>query len=274
MRSNKYQKVTDEEIIDMYVNHKMSLYTIYKKIHKAPTTIKEILQKYDIPIRDFAEQSGIANNERRFENRNYTLNYDFFNTLTKDSAYMLGFISADGGVYNGRLKIELKRSDGYLLEIFKDKLQYTGKVFNVKSKIKDKEYETSRLSISSIDMCSTLLQYGITENKGLTLNITNIPEEFELDFVRGYFDGDGFTKTGKYARFGICSGSIDLINWIANILHKHGLKMANVYKSKNKNLYNIEYAQSDSMKFYKLMYYEGCIHLIRKKEYFERYIKD
>jgi len=272
MRNSSYKDFTDEEVVEMYVERKMSLFQIYKELHIGAPRIKNILNKHDIQIRDFAEQSGIENHRRRFTNRTYSLNYDYFKSINKECAYILGFISADGSIYNGRLKVELKRQDAYILEYFKSQLQYTGDVKYTISKIKDKAYETARLSINSIDLCETLLKYGITENKSFTLNISNIPNEYELDFIRGYFDGNGYTKVGKYARFGICSASLDLIKWILNILAKNGLKTANI--STIKNVHHIEYAQADSIKFYKLMYTKDNPCLIRKKEYFERYIKN
>lgn len=256
----------------MYNCEKRSLTYIAKQLKIAPKTIKKILIDNNIPIRNFAEQSSIVNKERRFTNRKYSLNYKYFETLNEDSAYILGFISADGGVYKGRLKIEIQRRDRYLLEYIKNSLEFTGDVVDMIAKIKEKEYETSRLQISSTDLCESLIKYGVTENKHLTICPINIPEEYELSYVKGYFDGNGFTKTREYACFGVCSGSYDMIKYIANILHKNGLKMANIHKAKDKSLYDIEYSQKDSMLFYDLMYKNNTVCLTRKKEYFERYI--
>lgn len=273
----KLKEVTNEmknQIIEMYVGDLMSLQKISKNFNSSPLTIRNILVENNIEIRDCKIATAIKNNQDRFTNRKYHLNYNYFDNLNSYNSYVLGFIMADGGVYNGRLKIQLQESDYKMLEYIKKQLEYTGEISYVINKIKEKEYKTCKLSISSIDLCEKLKEYGIIENKSLIVKFPkNIPNEYEIDFIKGYFDGNGFTKSGKYLRCGFCSGSKEMMHDINKILQKYGLSNRTIHKKRGFNTYTIEYSSKECKIIYDLFYIKSnTFSLSRKKNVFESHL--
>lgn len=218
--------------------------------------------------------------------RKYTMDFDYFKTWNSDMAYILGFISADGCIKNNCLKISLQHDDIKLLEDIKNKLKFTGNVKTEISKCKGKEYLTATLSIYSKYLVNTLKDLNITENKSLTINVKGIiPKEYELDFIRGYFDGNGSIGT-QYPtnskglrsktiqiRTRFFTGSKYMAEWIVDTLEKYGVRRVNIHKDTKKELYNIGYSTKASMLIYKLLYKDKELYLERKKIKFDESIK-
>ena len=127
---------------------------------------------------------------------NPSLNEDYFNTIdTKEKAYWIGLILADGCVYNNSLQISLQENDKYILELLQNDLGLQNHI-----KIFNKEY--FRFDIGSKKICNDLKQYGIVPNKTMSLNFPqNIPKEFQTHLLRGMFDGDGGLTIGNATRF-------------------------------------------------------------------------
>lgn len=280
-----------EEIIDKY-NNGAALYDIaesYLGSKSRYDSIKRFLVSKDVKIRSRSEVKNLI--DEKYDNaiggngRIYTLNFDYFKTWSKNMAYVLGFIASDGNVCNNRLKISVSRRDRDILEKIKEDLEYTGNIFDENSKCKDKEFQTSTLSITSKTLCEDLKNLNITENKSLTLDLEGvIPKNFRLDFIRGYFDGDGSigfmypsnsrgtkSKTAQI-RFRICSGSKSILELIINEFERQGIKKVNIHSRKDKNLHDIEYSTKSASKIYEMLYYDGAIFLDRKKNKFDEII--
>ena len=198
----------------------------------------EILKLYDSgkPIKMICAELGICNstahnhlqrNNRR-RNRKHQFNAVSFSTFTPESCYWAGFIAADGGISNigTGLRLELGQKDaGHLSKLLKyveDKDPYIvsgtkecvfdGKIYQVKF---------CRADVNSVEIIKDLKDnFNITHAKSLTIKPpTKIPNELIQHYIRGYFDGDGsicWSKTHKCAIFSICSGSDDLLQWIAD----------------------------------------------------------
>lgn len=188
-------------------------------------------------------------------------------------AYILGFISADGNVRNYsnsehkekyRLSIGLKKSDYMILEKFKNELNYSGDIKFRKVKTKGKEYEICELFIYSKEIVNDLIKLGITPVKSLNIKFPGIPNEFVIDFIRGYFDGNGSigvqhvkNKNSKndipQIRVRINSGSELILETMQKELELHGLKCKKVIRYKN-GIYEIAYGTKESIKLYDLFY--------------------
>lgn len=130
-------------------------------------------------------------------------------------------------------------------------------------------------------MVKDLIDLGIVNKKSFILTMDKIPDEFKLDFIRGYFDGDGtigeqWTTKSKtpMMRTRFCSGSKTLANQIVDHLETLGVNRVNVRKDSRKELYNIEYSQNASKKIYELFYGDSSlIYLNRKKNKFDSIIE-
>lgn len=194
-------------------------------------------------------------------------------------AYILGFIGADGYINKGEsfVRIALKERDVDILEKIKNEVDFTGDIVKSMQKCGDKKFPIVTLCIYSKYAVKDLISLGIVNNKSFIVNMDNIPKEYMIDFIRGYFDGDGtvgeqFSKKSKATmlRARMCSGSEKLLIQTVNHLEELGVKKVKVRKDKEKELYNIEYSQKASKSIYELFYNDdSLIYLDRKKVKFD-----
>jgi hypothetical protein len=115
-------------------------------------------------------------------------NEKYFKTWSIEMAYFLGFICADGHLATNRnmLSIQLHTKDKYILENFKNFLNYDGNIYL------RKDLPSANLWVISKEITQDLMDFGLTRHKSQELRwIEQIPEEYISHFVRGYFDGDG-----------------------------------------------------------------------------------
>lgn len=216
----------------------------------------------------------------------YKYNENLFEEIdTQESAYWLGFLYADGCVYeNGKnmaLEISLARKDEEHLVKF---LKFIDGDIRIRRKAvvcDEKECEVSRISVCSTKMCKDLIELGCTPRKSLTLKFPSediVPKKFIPDFIRGYFDGDGcisFLTNGNKLTSSLVSfiGTKDFLNGIYNNMVKAGIPVKyNVRKQGN--AYEIRiYGRDKITEIYNYFYKrENCVFLTRKKEKFEKYI--
>lgn len=126
---------------------------------------------------------------------NNTVNSKIFDIIdTEEKAYWLGFIFADGCVYDkNRVEISLAIKDLTHLEKFAKFIDPINKDKIVKVR-NSKKYPSVRVSFRDSHMVNILNSYGCTCKKSLTLQFPDI-NIFKNDtithFLRGYFDGDG-----------------------------------------------------------------------------------
>lgn len=123
----------------------------------------------------------------------------FFKKWSKEMAYVLGFVAADGSVFqnnkSGGLSIGLSTKDLFQLELIKKIIGAPQKIYIKKTNFNT---EACVLTIGSAVIKNDLIALGITPRKSLTLKFPkNIPSEFIPHFIRGYFDGDGSVDIRK-----------------------------------------------------------------------------
>lgn len=125
----------------------------------------------------------------------YDLNDKSFDEVNPESAYWLGFLASDGCVHKKKHKISigLQIQDKEHLEKFAKFLSYSGEIKTRNAKARDKRYPIAYLEIHSKYMKNKLSEYGIVPAKSnLDIDyLSYIPDEFQLDFIFGYLDGDG-----------------------------------------------------------------------------------
>ena len=120
-------------------------------------------------------------------NENY-----FENVNSHKKAYWLGFICADGHIYqNGYISIVIK--DLEILEKFSKDTDSTYKIANINNfdRRTGKTYSEFSLKISNKKFVSHIINHGITHDKSDILNFPNIDEKYYPSFIAGLFDGDG-----------------------------------------------------------------------------------
>ena len=200
-----------EEIISLY-NQGIGSHRISKQLGISKTTVLDYLRKLDINRR---ENNGNLQ-------RKYDLDFSYFTEInTEEKAYILGILCADGSTYKDEYKVSigLVEKDLPVLEFIKEQLGYTGPLYyNNRNSKNEKWQNTYTLSISSKQIWEDCQKWGLLINKTFktTFPLT-IPKGFYKDFIRGYFDGDGYVSKKGY-RIELV-GTEELLIEIANQIH-------------------------------------------------------
>lgn len=202
---NPTRKLTDQQKIDIvyqYALNKLSvteLAKIYPVTHQA---IQSILKVRGIKMR---------NNDKK----TFNLNENYFNKInTEDKAYFLGFLYADGNLRNNRstMSISLQEEDSYILNTFKDFLEYEGSIKYIPPPKKFPHRKSQRcLRVSNERLCDNLKILGCVPKKSLILKFPTedqVPSHLIRHFIRGYFDGDGCVNHNRPIQITICSSFI------------------------------------------------------------------
>ena len=271
--------------------------------------INEILQKYDsgqsitslnreyhtTKVRDLliennrqvpVSKKGIGGSKRK-----YPLNENYFQELdSKDKAYFLGFIYADGFITKrsqGQSILGLTLAEIEPIDKFKKYIQTNKKVgyYKKTNSYSNKSYEY-KLALISDKLVSDIEKLGVTERKTLTLTFPDIQKDLIPHFIRGYFDGDGSVFLHKDSREE-CSENVYLgvniygTKEFLTTLSKYLPFIEEgqcIYKEKRRetNCWNLKINSNiRSLELYHYMY-KDCddLYLSRKKEKFENFIKD
>lgn len=210
------------------------------------------------------------------------INQDIFGKLDSDEkAYWLGFIAADGYIYDGTaycVGIGLAKRDLNHIEKFRDFLECDYKI------VEDKSTNSYSLRVSNRKFCDDIRRLGIEERKS-TKNyslIANVPNKYKDSFIAGYFDGDGaifsylVKKRYKDKIYeNICyrvqiDGNERTLNDIKKHL-KENYEFDKVRIIPHSSIFRIIWnRQKDVREFYKL-YKKSKQKLVRKEEMFKRF---
>jgi hypothetical protein len=182
---------------------------------------------------------------------------------SKIKAYLLGFIAADGYVVKNSnsssitFGVQINERDREILDLLKKEIGCENKVHLLKSKM-------VRFTITDSSLIKDLYSLGITQRKSKTLCnvLQNIPEEYAIDFIAGYFDGDGsvsFTnnlnRTTTYIFF---RGTKELLQAFIPILN-----LKNYYFHFNKT-WILSFAKKEEVYNFYLNYKSSAYQLDRK----------
>lgn len=166
----------EKEVVNLY-NKGMSIRKIADFYPIGRTSVGYILKRHNVKTKSTGNSYKLCK---------YQLEGDYFKNInTKDKAYWLGFISADGHVSDDGVIIALSIRDEEHLKKF---LLSVGS--NAPLKYCDKT-KSVKASIYSKDMVKDLRDLGFFRNKSETQTFPNIPKNLYSHFIRGIFDGDG-----------------------------------------------------------------------------------
>lgn len=134
------------------------------------------------------------NIEMIYKRKNHNLNENYFEHIdTSEKAYFLGLIYTDGNVrvFNEKskqLRLSLQLRDQHIIEKLKEILQADCNLIYDKRPNK----EMVSIEISNCKIVDDLINHGVVPNKTyVSTSLPKVPENFEIDFLRGLFDGDG-----------------------------------------------------------------------------------
>lgn len=237
------------------------------KIKKTKTAIK--LGVYRKFITHLYKKYGWQLNKRTTVNKNYFSKID-----SKDKAYFLGLMYADGCIYKNSLIIELAEEDKEIIYKFKEYLGYTGNCVFVDlsmKKIKNK----FGIRVYNKTLYNDLINLGCFPKKSLILKFPTeeqVPKEFHSHFIRGYFDGDGCIIYNKTSNgFGLSfKGTKEFLFELCTILNSINGSKVTPFKCKNtiNNTYNLGYSGFNSViKLLNFLYKESNDSIRMRRKY-------
>lgn len=152
---------------------------------------------------------------RKTKDRNY-INYKFFDKWDEETAYIIGFILADGHIHLGKcnyMQIEVAKYDIDILQKIAKALDYKGKLYEMSNSVKlqnDNRYLIQQIANKGIPL----------QDKSYVAEFPNtIPKMYIRDCIRGLIDGDGWSRideSGSY-NLGLC-GTKMLVEQVKNLL--------------------------------------------------------
>lgn len=180
-----------------YEKHQIDFFI---KEYKSGKNTKWLQNNYGISDSTMSYYLGKYNIRKPLGERNkrYSCNQLFFETIdTKEKAYILGFIYADGCNNEdiGRLDVSISVDDIEILNLIKKNIEYTGPIRECKYlTVNGKSRIRVDLCINSDKLSRDIKNKGCMAKKSLILDFPDenqVPEILVWHFIRGYFDGDG-----------------------------------------------------------------------------------
>lgn len=191
---------------------------------------------------------------------------------TSNFAYAIGLIVSDGNLSPDGRHISFISKDIEQIDNFKLCLE----IEDIKIGKNFSGYEGSichRIQFGDVLFYIFLLSIGLAPAKSKSIGGVLIPDRYFVDFLRGFFDGDGSSYSYWDPRWRssfmfyteFASASYNYIFWLRNkIFQKMGI-FGHVTKDGHGSTYQLKYAKKESIKLLKKMYYKkGLICLSRK----------
>lgn len=267
-------------VVDNYVNKKFGQLKSGRQFGLSDRTVKNILLKNNIQIRNLHESICVANQTNDRTTQHYEKSPNFFKEENSNMAWLLGFLASSGNISKNenRIRIELSVVDREILERIKEIVKIENPI---KIRGNKRGFVFASLEWSCAEHKKDLEKYNIIPQKTYTLlPPTKLNEKFYIDYIRGYFDGDGtinlnLTRGGKSKslRWGICGASKPVLEWIIGVLEeRYNIPSVNIHKdsSHEKDFYSFVYSTNATRKIYDILYTNNSLFLKRKKEKYEK----
>lgn len=237
-------------------------------------TVSSVAKKTGYPrtcVARYAEKYGLRTKEYTRNDKN-NINENFFKSIdTEEKAYFLGFIMADGNIYeyaDGRLQFSLKVKSAdkdIVLKLAEATNFDKSKVRIFKSERNGTITESCELKSYNEVFCRSLMSNGVVSNKtGKEIIPNTVPDFLVKHFIRGFIDGDGWIHDYSYKSVvGACSQSKNILNDIISHFKRELSIELNILG--DNRLYSIQ--TSAKKKVYsicKYLYKNSKIHLDRK----------
>ena len=251
----KLNKLSKDELINLYVHLKKSLGDIAKLYSVSRTAVYKKLKYYGILQRSKSEARIEAQKQGKLPQQFFDIDENFFNNWSPEMAYVLGLIITDGCISKtGTVSLDI--NDKQLLEQVK-------KAMGSEHKIEPSKHQKGLyyFHFTREKLTEDLHRFNILPRKSLTVKFPDVPKDFLADFIRGVFDGDGSVFFDKRRpnfplRSKFVSGSKNFIQSLENSLCILGMPKRTIYRQKTKNgwSYMFIYDHKDSVKLFNILY--------------------
>lgn len=270
-KKDQVSKEDVEKIINLY-NQGYGLNAISQRMGKlfCFDKVRRVLKDNGVKLRTFQESVLVKKTK---DLRKYSINDDY-NFESHNGAWLLGFLAADGYLpctkgAKSRVILSLARKDEEILFRIKEELQFTGPIFQYTNS----GFPASSLAFNSKTLRAKIESYGIVNNKTFKLKELpkNLPDEYMIDYIRGYFDGDGSIMggEGKKICMSIVSANAEFLQEISTYLvTKYPQVITERTITKNHSIYQIAYSKNMSLFLGELFYNHSYLALERKRQHY------
>lgn len=150
--------------------------------------------------------------------KEFEIDREFFSRDSRESMWLLGWIYTDGHVNEKLVRLAVSKKDVDVLEKMRKHTLYNGNITEGKS------YYT--LSIHGKGVAQTIFARGLpVKDKTYSCTFPKIPKEFEWDFIRGAFEGDGSIVSARgHLQLNLCGVSEHFLLGINDFLNNNGIK--------------------------------------------------
>lgn len=257
-------KDLEQAIVEDYLSKQIFIKDICKKYNISNYIFNSILKKNNIEKYD--PHFLYPQNQKK-----YPLNESFFDTENPEMAYVLGFLAADGTVRKNTndVKLTLAEQDKEILEKFYKHIG--GRPIKIYED--SKGYKNATWVFTSKHIKNKLAEYNVVPQKTFNFSFPKkLNKKYWIDFIRGYFDGDGSISTaGPHAiRWQLCAATKEPLETIVSFLEQeYSIPKVNIQIEQRVHpLYVIQYSSVPTRKIYDILYYQGCWKLDRKYKKF------
>lgn len=249
----------EKDIVIQYQNG-ISKNRLSKELKVSESVIKRILTKNNIPIRQ----------RKDVNKRKFNINDKYFDIQSSNMAYIMGFWAADGNVSKdeNRLDLELNFGDIEILEKIKDELNSERpiKIYQCQN-----GYTKSKLLFWSAHIKQVFSEYGIVPNKTYSSDFHapyKLNKKFWIDYIRGFFDGDGCVKKATSLTFELNSINRQFLADIQTFFKEYyniNTEISIVHKRENQyTLYRLYCYGDNARSIYNHLYSANSLYLKRK----------
>jgi intein-encoded DNA endonuclease-like protein len=192
---------------------------------------------------------------------------------TKEQAYWLGFLYADGSNKKSGMSLGLKASDYLHIEKFCDFI----KIPKAQIKALHKKHPSVYVCANSQYFCAKLTELGCCQNKTFILKFPDfLPQHLISHFVRGYSDGDGSLKMNvktKEWRWSAASTGEFLDSLQAHLKTLNINSYKTCISKTNNNTYALTISGNMQLKRFCDWLYQDSTLKMRLDRKYERYLK-
>ena len=236
---------------------------------KRPEDIARLIGRTDRAVSHKAKILQLKKSPDYSGRRTFHPKFSFWRSWSPELAYILGFIAADGNVYEGHskhlLQMSLQRRDGYMLH--RMALFGGGRTSDIPKK------KAIGWTVAGVSFIETIKELGIHPRKSHRLTLPFVPRDLQSHFVRGYCDGDGCLGIHPVARgtvvmMSIC-GNAAMLSGLRELIYSHVqiVGKTNIAKLKGRNVYELRFTtREDLLRLLPWMYDGATLWLSRKKE--------
>ncbi len=232
-------------------------------MYKSGESTKEISESIGVSarqVRHILRKAGVDLSSKR-RTDGYKVNEKFFRSWSSDMAYVLGFILTDGNISGNSVSIAQKDAD-----ILEDIKRVMGATYPIRRRSNNGNSYIHTLTFNRKSIVEDLRALGITENKSLTVDMPEVPKEYQSDFIRGVIDGDGWVQDRGYV-MNITTASKTFADELMCVFKKRGLNSRVVNQS---NAYRVWVSGKQDVINLAEWLYEGKpnLYLERKRDRF------